>query len=96
MNALSREVPIEPIYAAAIRPQAEKTVIPSSCGASPGASRPLGSLRPVSGNAAIIRAAQLPPPGDMLAVSLAPPRRSPIGLATGPIRSRGKILLSLP
>ena len=61
-----------------------------------GAPRPLGLLRPQSGSVAIIPAAQLPPPGDLLAVSLEPLEGSPTGLPTGPVLSRGKVLLTPP
>ena len=61
-----------------------------------GAPRPLGLLQPQSRSAAVIHAAQLPPPGDLLAVSLEPPGGSPTGLPTGPVLSRGKILLRPP
>ncbi|MBV8133527.1 MAG: anti-sigma factor [Alphaproteobacteria bacterium] len=85
------------VSVSAIRPQAEDTrhsfELWSIAG---GAPRPLGLLRPEAGNAAIIRAAQLPPPGDLLAVSLEPQGGSPTGLPTGPVLSRGKVLLRLP
>jgi anti-sigma-K factor RskA len=61
-----------------------------------GAPRPLGLLAPRSGNVSIIRAAQLPPPGDLLAVSLEPPDGSPTGLPTGPVLSKGKVLIRPP
>ncbi len=61
-----------------------------------GAPRPLGLLAPRSGNVSIIRAAQLPPPGDLLAVSLEPPDGSPTGLPTGPVLSKGKVLIRSP
>jgi anti-sigma-K factor RskA len=61
-----------------------------------GAPRPLGLLGPRSGNVSIIRAAQLPPPGDLLAVSLEPPDGSPTGLPTGPVLSKGKVLIRPP
>jgi anti-sigma-K factor RskA len=61
-----------------------------------GAPRPLGLLQPQSGSAAVIRAAQLPLPGDLLAVSLEPRGGSPTGLPTGPVLSRGKVLLKPP
>jgi anti-sigma-K factor RskA len=85
------------VSVSAVRPQAEDTrhsfELWSIAG---GAPRPLGLLRPQSGNAAIIRAVQLPPPGDLLAVSLEPQGGSPTGLPTGPVLSRGKVLLRLP
>lgn len=56
-----------------------------------GTPRPLGLLPP-SGGTAIIDAARLPPPGDLLAVSLEPPGGSPTGLPTGPVLSKGRIL----
>jgi len=61
-----------------------------------GTPRPLGLLGPRSGNVSIIRAAELPPPGDLLAVSLEPPAGSPTGLPTGPVLSRGKVMLKPP
>jgi anti-sigma-K factor RskA len=61
-----------------------------------GAPRPLGLLPRKPGNAATIRADQLPPPGDLLAVSLEPPDGSPTGLPTGPVLSRGKVLVRPP
>ena len=85
------------VSVSAIRSQAEDTrhsfELWSIAG---GAPRPLGLLRPEAGNAAIIRAAQLPPPGDLLAVSLEPQGGSPTGLPTGPVLSRGKVLLRPP
>jgi len=61
-----------------------------------GAPRPLGLLRPQSGSAVVISAARLPPPGEVLAVSLEPPDGSPTGLPTGPVLSQGKVLLTSP
>jgi anti-sigma-K factor RskA len=61
-----------------------------------GTPHPLGLLRPQSGSATIIRAAQLPPPGDLLAVSLEPPEGSPTGLPTVPVVSQGKVLSRPP
>lgn len=61
-----------------------------------GTPRPLGLLQPQSGSMKTISAAQLPPPGDLLAVSLEPPNGSPTGLPTGPVLSRGKVLLRPP
>ena len=61
-----------------------------------GTPRPLGLLQPQSGSAAVIRAAQLPSPGDLLAVSLEPRGGSPTGLPTGPVLSHGKVLLRPP
>jgi anti-sigma-K factor RskA len=61
-----------------------------------GIPRPLGLLPPQSGAVATIAAAQLPPPGDLLAVSLEPPGGSPTGLPTGPVLSKGKVLVRLP
>jgi anti-sigma-K factor RskA len=60
-----------------------------------GIPHPLGQLRPQAGSTAIVRAAQLPPAGDLLAVSLEPPGGSPTGLPTGPVVSKGKVLLTL-
>jgi anti-sigma-K factor RskA len=85
------------VSVSAVRPQAEDTrhslELWSIAG---GAPRPLGLLQSQSGNAAIIRAVQLPPPGDLLAVSLEPQGGSPTGLPTGPVLSRGKVLLRPP
>jgi len=85
------------ISVSAVRSQAEDTrhsfELWSIAGGTP---HPLGLLRPQSGSAAIIRAAQLPPPGDLLAVSLEPPEGSPTGLPTGPVVSQGKVLLRPP
>jgi len=61
-----------------------------------GAPRPLGLLGPRPDNVSIIPASQLPPPGDLLAVSLEPPNGSPTGLPTGPVLSKGKVLLKPP
>jgi len=58
-----------------------------------GAPHPLALLSQGPGNAATISADQLPPPGDLLAVSLEPPSGSPTGLPTGPVLSRGKVLV---
>lgn len=85
------------VSVSAVRPQAEDTrhsfELWSITG---GAPRPLGLLRPETVNGAIIHAAQLPPPGDLLAVSLEPQGGSPTGLPTGPVLSRGKVLLRAP
>ena len=43
-----------------------------------------------------MHAAQLPPPGDLLAVSLEPAGGSPTGLPTGPVLSHGKVLSRPP
>jgi len=84
------------VSVSAVRAQAEDTRHSFELwGITGGAPRPLGLLRPQSGSAAIIRAAQLPP-GDLLAVSLEPPEGSPTGLPTGPVLSRGKVLLTPP
>jgi anti-sigma-K factor RskA len=61
-----------------------------------GSPRPLGLLPSQSGAVANIGAAQLPPPGDLLAVSLEPPGGSPTGLPTGPVLSKGKVLVRPP
>ncbi len=61
-----------------------------------GTPRPLGLLGQRYGNVSIIRAARLPPPGDLLAVSLEPPDGSPTGLPTGPVLSKGKVLIRPP
>ena len=63
-------------------------------GISGGTPHPLGLLPRQSGNAATILADQLPPPGELLAVSLEPPDGSPTGLPTGPVLSEGKVLLA--
>jgi len=63
-------------------------------GISGGTPHPLGLLPRQSRNAATIRADQLPPPGELLAVSLEPPDGSPTGLPTGPVLSKGKVLLA--
>jgi anti-sigma-K factor RskA len=61
-----------------------------------GPPRPLGLLPQHSGSAVILRLAQLPPPGGVLAVSLEPPGGSPTGLPTGPVLYQGKVLIRLP
>jgi anti-sigma-K factor RskA len=61
-----------------------------------GSTRPLGLLSQQPGASAVIRDAQLPPPGDLLAVSLEPPGGSPTGLPTGPVVSKGKVLIRPP
>jgi anti-sigma-K factor RskA len=65
-------------------------------GIADGTPHPLGLLRPQSGSVRIMHAAQLPPPGDLLAVSLEPAGGSPTGLPTGPVLSRGKVLFRPP
>jgi anti-sigma-K factor RskA len=85
------------VSVSAVRAQAEDTRHSFELwGITGGAPRPLGLLRPQSGSVAIIPAAQLPPPGDLLAVSLEPPEGSSTGLPTGPVLSRGKVLLRPP
>jgi anti-sigma-K factor RskA len=58
-----------------------------------GPPRPLGLLPQQAGESLVLRSAQLPPPGGVLAVSLEPPGGSPTGTATGPVLYQGKILL---
>jgi anti-sigma-K factor RskA len=53
----------------------------------------LSLLHAQSGSAAVVSAARLPPPGDLLAVSLEPRGGSTTGLPTGPVLSKGKVLL---
>jgi anti-sigma-K factor RskA len=85
------------ISVSAIRPQAEDPHHSFELwGIVGGAPRPLGLLGPRFGNVSTIRAAQLPPPGDLLAVSLEPPNGSPTGLPTGPVLSKGKVLAKPP
>jgi len=57
-----------------------------------GPPRPLGLLPQHSGSAVTLRAAQLPPPSGVLAVSLEPPGGSPTGAPTGPVLYQGKVL----
>jgi anti-sigma-K factor RskA len=45
-----------------------------------------------SGDTLTLRAAQLPPPGGVLAVSLEPPGGSPSGAPTGPVLYQGKMI----
>jgi anti-sigma-K factor RskA len=61
-----------------------------------GTPRPLGLLSQQPSAGAIVRDAQVPPPGDLLAVSLEPPGGSPTGLPTGPVLSKGKVLIRTP
>jgi anti-sigma-K factor RskA len=61
-----------------------------------GPPRPLGLLPQNSGSAAVFGAAQLPPPGGVLAVSLEPAGGSPTGLPTGPVLYQGKVLIRSP
>ncbi len=86
------EVSVSPV-----RPQAEDThhsfELWSIAGGTP---HPLGLLQTQSGSVRILRATQLPPPGDLLAVSLEPSGGSPTRLPTGPILSHGKVLLRPP
>lgn len=65
-------------------------------GIADGAPRPLGLLPRQSGGAVRLRAAQLPAPGGVLAVSLEPPGGSPTGLPTGPVVYQGKVLAHAP
>jgi anti-sigma-K factor RskA len=58
-----------------------------------GQPRPLGLLPQHSGSAVTLRAAQLPPPSGVLAVSLEPPGGSPTGAPTGPVLYQGKVLV---
>jgi len=78
----------------AVRPQAEDARHSFELwGISGGKPQPLGLLPQQSSAAATIGTAQLPLPGDLLAVSLEPPGGSPTGLPTGPVLSKGKILI---
>jgi anti-sigma-K factor RskA len=61
-----------------------------------GSTRPLGLLSQQPGASAIIRDAQLPPPGDLLAVSLEELGGSSTGLPTSPVVSKGKVLIRPP
>jgi anti-sigma-K factor RskA len=61
-----------------------------------GPPRPLGLLPQDFGSAIILQAAQLPPPGSVLAVSFEPPGGSPTGLPTGPVLYQGRVLIRLP
>jgi anti-sigma-K factor RskA len=61
-----------------------------------GTPRPLKLLSQQPGAGAVIRDTQVPPPGDLLAVSLEPPGGSPTGLPTGPVVSKGKVLVTAP
>jgi len=61
-----------------------------------GAPRPLGLLPPDPGRATTLRLAQLPAPGEVLAVSLEPPGGSPTGAPTGPVLYQGKVLARPP
>ncbi len=58
-----------------------------------GPPRALGLLPRQSGGAVVLRAARLPSPGGVLAVSLEPPGGSPTGSPTGPVLYQGKVLL---
>jgi len=85
------------VSVSAVRPQAEDTRHSFELwGIAGGTPHPLGLLQPQSNSAAIIRAAQLPPAGDLLAVSVEPPEGSPTGLPTGPVVSKGKVLVTPP
>ncbi len=85
------------VSVSAVRPQAEDPRHSFELwGIVGGTPRPLGLLGLRSGNVSTIRAAQLPPPGDLLAVSLEPAEGSPTGLPTGPVLSKGKVLIRPP
>ena len=77
------------------RPRQSRTR--SNCGASPAGRRARSACcRRNFGAAAILRTAQLPPPGGVLAVSLEPPGGSPTGVPTGPVLYQGKVLIRPP
>jgi anti-sigma-K factor RskA len=61
-----------------------------------GPPRSLGLLPQRPGRASVLRVAQLPPPGGVLAVSLEPPGGSPTGSPTGPVLYQGKVLTQPP
>ena len=85
------------VSVSAIRPRPEDTRHSFELwGITGGSPRPLGLLGPQRGSVAIVRTVQLPPPGELLAVSLEPPDGSPTGLPTGPVLSQGKVLLRPP
>ena len=48
------------------------------------------------GGTVTLRAAQIPPAGNVLAVSLEPPGGSPTGSPTGPVLYQGKVLIGEP
>ncbi len=61
-----------------------------------GPPRSLGLLPQRPGRTSVLRVAQLPPPGGVLAVSLEPPGGSPTGSPTGPVLYQGKVLIQPP
>lgn len=61
-----------------------------------GPPRSLGLLPQQAGHAVTLSAAQIPPAGGVLAVSLEPPGGSPIGTPTGPVLYQGKVLIRPP
>lgn len=61
-----------------------------------GPPHPLGLLPQQSGTAVTLRAARLPPPGGVLAVSFEPLGGSPTGAPTGPVLYQGKVLIRPP
>jgi anti-sigma-K factor RskA len=58
-----------------------------------GPPRSLGLLPQHAGDVVILRDAQLPLPGGVLAVSFEPPGGSPSGSPTGPVLYQGKVLI---
>ena len=85
------------VSVSAVRPQPEDTYHSFELwGIVGGTPHPLGLLQTQSGHVRIFRATQLPPPGDLLAVSLEPPGGSTTGLPTGPVLSHGKVLFRPP
>ena len=78
----------------AVAPQAEnKPHAFELWGIAGGPPRPLGLLPLQPGGAVTLRAAHLPPPGGVLAVSFEPPGGSPTGSPTGPVLYQGKVLI---
>jgi anti-sigma-K factor RskA len=82
---------------AAAAPQAEpKPHAFELWGLAGGPPRPLGLLPQQAGSVVILRAADLPPPGGVLAVSLEPPGGSPVAGPSGPVLYQGKVLIGRP
>jgi anti-sigma-K factor RskA len=82
---------------AAVAPQPEaKPHAFELWGIAGGPPRALGLLPQQSGERVALRAARLPAPGGVLAVSLEPAGGSPTGLPTGPVLYQGKVLIRAP
>jgi anti-sigma-K factor RskA len=94
--ALTGPRPGEVSFSAVAPPPEPKPHAFELWGIAGGPPRSLGLLPQRPGERVALRAARLPPPGGVLAVSLEPAGGSPTGLPTGPVLYQGKVLTRAP